>query len=87
MQILLFVTQEDTENVRRAKALRAALNRAGWPARIVNRLSNDMDDLLLAARWDAVHLPQCLVVVDDREWSREMRMPSFNETMRVLEKL
>lgn len=86
-QVLLFITEEDLENARRAKTLRAGLERAGWSCRVVNRLSNDLDELRLAARYRAVHVPRWVIEVSGKVWRDELVMPSFNEASRVLAKL
>lgn len=86
-EILLFVTEEDVESTRRAKALRAGLEREGWSCRVVNRLSNDLEELKLACKYLAVSLPRWVVMYDGESWRDEHGMPSFNEARKILAKL
>ena len=86
ISILLFTTEEDIEQTRRARALRAGLEKAGWQARVVNRLSNNLDELLLAAEHRVVHLPRWLVIDQGEVCHDANTMPSFNEAQRVLAK-
>lgn len=87
VSILLFMTEEDTENARRARALKAGLEKAGWNARVVNRLSNNLDELLLAAQYRVVHLPRWVVLLDDAVWRDANTMPTYNEATQILAQL
>jgi hypothetical protein len=85
--ILLFTTEEDIEGFRRARALAGGLKRDGWEARVVNRLSNNLDDLLLAAHYRAVQLPRWVVLRDGNVWMDSLTMPTLNQATRLLAKL
>jgi len=86
-EILLFTTEEDIVNMRRATALAAGLTKAGWSARVVNRLSSDLEELRLAAKHRAIHIPRWLVLHNGRTWRDELVMPTYNEAAKLLAKL
>lgn len=83
-EVRLYYTEEDVECTRRARALRAALRRDGWDVRLVNRLSNKLDDLLLCAAEHIVRLPRWQVYINGKLWYDEHAMPSYNEAQKVL---
>lgn len=86
-QILLFIAEDDKLNARRARALRSRLVRAGLECQIVNRLSNDLDELKLVATYRAWELPRWVVIHKGKTEHDECVMPSYNEALTVLESL
>lgn len=81
-EVLIFITEEDKFMVRRARVLKAALD---IKCRIVNRLSNDLDDLRLCGRYRALRLPRWVVLRDGEVIIDEERIPTYNEALQVLD--
>lgn len=70
--MLLFTSDDDTTNHRRARALATAL---GPMCRVVNKLGHDLDDLLLVALHRVVEVPMWLVVRNHRVLLRLRGIP------------
>lgn len=86
-KILLFIAEDDIENARRARALKAGLTKDGFSCQIVNRLSNDLDELKLIAQYRAWELPRWLVLNKGKTEHDACVMPSYNDAISTLELL
>lgn len=86
-KVLLFIAEDDIENARRARALYAGLTKDGIDCQVVNRLSNDLDELKLIATYRVWQLPRWLVLHKGKTEHDACVMPSYNDATSILELL
>ena len=85
-RILLFTADDDIEGYRRARALQAGLTKSGYDCSLVNKLGQELQDLMLVAQHRVVQIPAWIVCDrDGNEILRMLDMPSTAEARRTLE--
>lgn len=82
--IIVFSADDDTANHRRARALSSGVE---YPVRVVNKLSNKLEELMLVAKHRIVEVPMWLVLQDDKVVARLRGVPSPKECLALVEAL
>lgn len=80
----------DTDNVavyRQSQVLASGLRRAGHDARVIDRLSNQLDDLLLVAKHRVVMAPLIVMLREGRVIARIEDVMSTKGTLALIDAL
>lgn len=90
LDVLLFCSRDSAEAFEKAHTLHAALCLAegsGLSSAIVDKLSSELDDLMLFARHRIVRTPAIIVLRGDEEVARMLDLPSVEDLLAALRTL
>lgn len=71
-EVIIFSASDERDTHRQAKALKSALAKAGVKVRVIDKLSNDLDDLLLVAKYHIIEVPTTVLLDNEVECYREV---------------
>lgn len=82
--IFLFASKDDKSAWSLLLALKERLTSLSLPVRIINKLSSNLEDLSLIARYKVLHSPTVLIVKNDEVTSRFISIPSLPRILKEL---